>query len=81
MLYGQAKEIVEEIKELKTICMKAIVEDIENITDIDYNAFKALKSCMDLLDKSCDYMLEQARMMEDMNNKLDDLLAIARKGS
>ena len=80
MMYEKAKEIVEEINEVKEICVKAMMEDTA-ICDIDVNTFMAFRHCMNLLDKSCDYMLEQAVMIEGMNNKLDDLLVIARKGS
>lgn len=80
MMYEKAKEIVEEIKEVREIFMKAVMEDTA-ICDIDVNTFMAFRHYMNLLDKSCDYMLEQAVMIEGMNNKLDDLLVIARKGS
>lgn len=81
MLANQAKAMVEEIKEMKDLCTEAIVKDID-FTDVDYKTFKALASCMTLLDMSCDYMIEQAEMMDEMDRKLDKLLAISeRKGS
>lgn len=81
MLTNKAKEIVEEIKELKTFCMKSIMTDV-SFDYIDYDGFKALGTCMKLLDKCNDYMVDQAEMMDEMDRKLDKLLEISeRKGS
>ena len=81
MLRNQAKEIVEEINGMKAWCMKKVMDDAD-FSCVDPDDFQAFGMMLKLLDMSCDYMIKQAEMMDDMNDKLDKLLAISeRKGS
>lgn len=68
---------IKEVNELKDFGMKKIMEEVD-ITLVDTDEFELAKRTLKLLDTSCDLLLEQAEMMDSMNEKLDKLLA--RKG-
>lgn len=72
MLKLKAMELKEEINNLKTLCMEEIVNN--GVDDVDERGFKALKSTLKLINLSNEFLVEEAKMMDDMNKKLDKLL-------
>lgn len=74
------KKFVEEANELKAICMKAMADE-SMLMSMDPESLTALQKTMKLLNTSLDYTLEHAEMMDQMNDKLDKLLAHMEKES
>lgn len=87
MLCSKANVIVQEIKEVKKLCMKSLKHYMD-LSDIDFDdegammGMKALSKSLKLLDLCEDYMVEQAEELDRIELKLDKLLTISeRKGS
>ena len=65
MLCSKANVIVQEIKEVKELCMKALMNNMD-LSDIDFDdegammGMKALSKSLKLLDYCEEYMVEQA---------------------
>ena len=68
----QAKKLVEEMNEVKTLCIKSILES--EIDYIDDENFALYGKMFNLMSISSDLLLEQAGVLDDMNEKLDKLL-------
>ncbi len=73
MLTMTADKCTKEIKELKSICMKAVTNEsvFMSMGELELSMIQA---CFRLIDASTELMEEQADMMEVMNRKLDRLL-------
>lgn len=48
--------------------------EVENILSIDSDAFAVLKASLELIDISKKMMVEQAKIIDEMNRKLDVIL-------
>lgn len=62
-----------EVDELKTICLTELITS--DITGINENGFKALQSCLRLVDITMKFTEAQVETMERLEEKLDKLLA------
>ena len=73
MLERRAIELKEEVNKLKTICLEEFVNN-DSIESVDERGFKGLKSTLKLVNLSMEFMQEEARMIDEMNKKLDKIL-------
>ena len=77
MLEKKTNELIDEAKGLMAFCVKQMTAcDIKNM---DADNFAAIQKCISLVDSACELMVEQSRMMDDMDRKLDNVLEILRK--
>lgn len=77
MLEKKTNELVNEIKELVDLACKQI--SIHDLKDMDAVTLNAVQSCIKLGESACELMVEEAKMMDDMDRKLDEVLEILRK--
>ena len=77
MLENKTTELVNEIKELVDLACKQI--SIHDLKDMDAVTLNAVQSCIKLGESACELMGEEAKMMDDMDRKLDEVLEILRK--
>ena len=77
MLEKKTNELVNEIKELVDLACKQI--SIHDLKDMDAVTLNAVQSCIKLGESVCELMVEKAKMMDDMDHKLDEVLTILRK--
>ena len=77
MLEKKTNELIDEAKGLMDFCVKQMSAcDIKNM---DADNFAAIQKCISLVDSACELMVEQSRMIDDMDRKLDNVLEILRK--
>lgn len=83
MLERKANEIVEEMNEVKSAMSKQLLGliDIDMLDDESVENLKLLNRCYRLMDSSMEYMVEQAVVMDQMNNKMDMILDLLKKRS
>jgi hypothetical protein len=68
-------EMVKLMDEMKELVFKMSgTEFMSAIADMDENTFKMMQISVKLMDAANDVMLENAKMMDSMNEKLDKLL-------
>ena len=82
MLENKTTKLVTEAKELMDLCVKQI--DVDTIKSMDSTSLNAIQKCIKLIDSACELSIEQAKMMDELNDKLDKVLYIlekAEKGS
>ena len=72
MLEKKTTELVNEANELMDFCVKQM--SACDIKDMDADNFAAIQKCISLVDSACELMVEEAKMMDDMDRKLDNLL-------
>lgn len=77
MLENKTNELVNEIKELVDLACKQI--SIYDLKDMDAVTLNAVQSCISLVDSACELMVEEAKMMDDMDHKLDNVLYLLGK--
>ena len=77
MLEKKTTELVNEAKELMGFCVKQM--DYHDLKNMDQEEFYAMKKCLEFVDAACELVIEEAKMMDDMDHKLDDVLEILRK--
>ena len=77
MLQSKTSKLVDEAKELMGLCVKQM--DVYDIKNMDMDNFAAIQRCIKLVDSASELMVEQSRMMDDMNYKLDNVLALLNK--
>ena len=77
MLEKKTNELIDEAKGLMDFCVKQM--SACDIKDMDADNFAAIQKCISLVDSACELMVEQSRMMDDMDRKLDIVLEILRK--
>ena len=72
MLTSKTNNLVEEINEVKRLCMEQFTSEMmENVDDKDFVLYiKMLR----VLNISTEVMLEKAKMIDEINKKLDRLL-------
>ena len=78
MLENKTNELIDEAKGLMDFCVKQMTAC--DIKDMDADSFAAIQKCISLVDSACELMVEEAKMMDDMDRKLDEVLEILRKG-
>lgn len=79
MLTEKTNAIIEEVNELTEIFMKQFSTDM--FENMEGDEFVAMKKTFKLMDRSMDLALEQAKVMDAINEKLDKLLAMKEEGS
>ena len=77
MLENKTNELIDEAKGLMDFCVKQM--SACDIKDMDADNFVAIQKCIGLVDSACELMVEEAKMMDDMDRKLDEVLEILRK--
>ena len=77
MLENKAIKLVTAANELMNFCVKQM--NACDIKDMDTDNFAAIQKCISLVDSACELMVEEAKMMDDMDRKLDEVLEILRK--
>ena len=77
MLEKKTNELIDEAKGLMDFCVKQM--SACDIKDMDADNFAAIQKCISLVDSACELMVEQSRMMDNMDRKLDNVLEILRK--
>ena len=72
MLIEKTNQLIEEVNELKDSCMSMIVtESLSYMTGTEFEMFRKM---FNLLNTSMDVMSEQAKMIDQIDKKLDTLL-------
>lgn len=79
MLTTKTKEIIKETNELKDFFMKQISFDM--LDGMDEEEFVAMKKCFKIMNLAMELAVEQAEVMDAMNEKLDKLVAMQERGS
>lgn len=72
MLVEKTNQLIEETNELKDLCFKQIYSDI--LEDMDDENLVLYTKMFKLLNTSMEVVKEQAKVIESINNKLDELL-------
>ena len=72
MLVSKTNNLVEEINEVKRLCMEQITSEM--MEHMDDKAFVLYVKMFHMLNTSTDVMLEKAKMIDEINKKLDRLL-------
>ena len=65
---------VNEAKEMKKFFMQAVMNE-DTIQYMDAQTLEALKSCLKIYDLTLELVTAQAKTIDEMNSKLDRLLA------
>lgn len=73
MLQTKAMKVVEEANELKEICMKNLAAS-GMFEDMSGDEFEMYQKLMRMLDESMELVLEQAKMFDELDNKLDRIM-------
>lgn len=68
----EAMKFVDEVNEMKVLIVEQMTHD--EILNIDEKSLKAIQSAIRLVDAYRDFTLEQAKLIEETNKKLDMLL-------
>ena len=71
MLVAKTNQMIEEVNEIKDLCMRQIASEIEYMED---EVFVLYQKMIKLINTSMEVMKEQAEVIESMNEKLDKLL-------
>ena len=74
MLKQETEKFCEELDEVMELVVKQAM-DVDTIKCMDERALQAIKKCLDLVESAKRITLAQADVLDDMNNKLDRLLA------
>lgn len=69
----KAEKLVEEINELKTLYMREFADSINEYTN--ESEVSIIVKMSKLMDHSTEFFLEQVKMQDDMNSKLDKILS------
>ena len=77
MLEKKTNELIDEAMGLMDFCVKQMTAC--DIKDMDTDNFAAIQKCISLVDSACELMVEEAKMMDDMDRKLDNVLDLLRK--
>ena len=83
MLEMKAKKLVEEMNELKAQMNKQFLNliDIECIDEEEIENLKLMKRCYEIMNDSMEYTVEQAKVMDQMNDKMNKILDLLEKKS
>lgn len=77
MLENRTREMMMEAKELMDLCVKQI--DTHTIKNMSVDELDAIQRCIKLVESAGNLALEQAKMMDTLNDKLDKVLNILEK--
>lgn len=77
MLENKTSKLVTEAKELMNLCVKQMGSD--DIKSMSVTELDAIQRCLKLVDSACELSIEQAKMMDEINDKMDKLLRILEK--
>ena len=71
-----AEQFINEVKELENDLVKMICSQVsvDNISDIDADEIRMVQKSFKIMNTSCDLLLKQAEMMDNMNAKLDKMI-------
>lgn len=73
MLYEKTNKLVEEANELKDFCLRQMLDE-DMIELMDGEEFEMFKKTYKLVNDSIDLVLEQAKLFDEMDNKLDKIM-------
>ena len=73
MLYEATKNLVKEANELKELCLDQMF-DLHTVETMSGEEFELLKKMYKLVDNSMNLVLEQAKLFDGMDNKLDKIM-------
>ena len=73
MLYEATKKLVKEANELKELCLDQMF-DMDMVETMSGEEFELFKKMYKLVDDSMNLALEQARLFDEMDNKLDKIM-------
>ena len=73
MLYEATKKLVEEANELKELCLDQMFDPytVETMSGEEFELFKKMYK---LVDGTTNLALEQAKLFDEMDNKLDAIM-------
>lgn len=71
MLVSKTNQLIEEVNEVKDLCLKQIGPEIEHM---DGDVFALCQKALKLLNTSTEVIKEQAEVIESIDKKLDRLL-------
>lgn len=74
MLKDTAKEIMNEMDELKDAMLKLV--SIDEFLTMEPEVLAMLQKCISLYEKSKNFMIETAAITDEMNHKLDKVLEL-----
>lgn len=77
MLVAETNKMINKIEELMNFTAGKMT--LKNMASMDSDDFTMFKKCMELMEISCEICLEQARVIEKLENTTDELLEINRK--
>ena len=77
MLQSKTSKLVDEAKELMGLCIKQM--DYRDLKNMYLEEFYAMEKCLEFVDSACELMVEEAELMDDLNYKLDKVLALLNK--
>lgn len=72
MLVDKTNRFIEEVNEVKNLCMRQMALNMEYMND---EAFVLLQRTIKLMNTSTEVIKEQAKVVESIDKKLDKLLA------
>lgn len=78
MLKPLTEQVVEKSKDMMNVCMKEL-GNWENIVGMDEPEFKVMKQAFEVIDLAYELAVKQAEEIDEINNKLDKLLAKVEK--
>ena len=70
-----------DAKEMKKALIRMALESDVDFTDVEDEDTRAILSCLKLFDTSLELVVAQSKMIDDMNTKLDVLVAKLAVGS
>ena len=77
MLENKTNELIDEAKGLMDFCVKQMTAC--DIKDMDADNCAAIQKCISLVDAACELRVEEAKMMDDRDRKLDNVLDLVKK--
>lgn len=69
----KAKNLYDEAMGLKRLCIKLMVDD-DMLQNIDAERFEFITKIMNLVDTSMELVVEQTKLFDEMDKKLDRLI-------
>lgn len=74
MLLEKSNKLIEEAKKIKECFIKTSLNE-ETIENMDSNTLEMMQASLRFFDASVEYQEEQVKAIDEMNRKLDKLLA------
>lgn len=70
MIHAKTEKLIEDVKEFKAKFLKA---NAESIMEMEPTEFETIKSVLKFIDYALEVAKEQARVIEEVDRKLDDV--------